>query len=156
MPCTPEEIRCGNDDSREGAPVEEEGTEGQKETSGEERSNEEWLAALRDCNLEVIEALCDRLVRGLLAALRQAPSQRASFQLHGPRQRETLAEEAATEALRTILADLAAFPDQTSVGGRWEGPEDKAPKGADGERRFTTWAQKIAVRIAFMKLRGNS
>ena len=87
-----------------------------------ERSNDQWLAALR--GPERNEALADLrlvLVRGLRAALRGQTS--------GV---ESSVEDFAQEALISILDNLESFR---------------------GESRFTTWAQKIAVRGAFTELR---
>lgn len=88
-----------------------------------ERTNEQWLSALR--GPEKDEAIADLralLVRGLGATLR------------GRRIRASGAsvEDFAQEALIKILDNLDAFR---------------------GESRFTTWAQKIAVRVAFTELR---
>lgn len=102
-------------------------------------SNEEWLGALRDCDPDVIKALRNRLARGLLAAL-----ERASLRRQVPYRTKALAREAAREALEEILADLDAF--------RRREPR-LFPKDEVSESRFTTWAQKIAVHTAFMKLR---
>lgn len=120
-----------------------------------ERSNGEWLAALRDCDPEAITALRDRLTRGLLAALR-----RASFRRRVPRRTEALAKKAAREAISTILADLEAFRNKTAPAGhergrREKGGAEKGPEKTVYESQFTTWAQKIAVHVAFTKLRRN-
>jgi RNA polymerase sigma-70 factor (ECF subfamily) len=87
-----------------------------------ERTNEEWLAALR--GPERNEALADLrafLVRGLRYAL-------ASYSNVS----EANLEDFAQEALLKVLKGLDSFR---------------------GESRFTTWAQKIAVRVAFTELR---
>jgi RNA polymerase sigma-70 factor (ECF subfamily) len=88
-----------------------------------ERTNEQWLAALRGSERdEAIADLRALLVRGLGAALR------------GRRVRTSGAsvEDFAQEALIKILDNLDSFR---------------------GESRFTTWAQKVAVRVAFTELR---
>jgi len=88
-----------------------------------ERSNEEWLAALRGARRE--EAVADLrvvLVRGLKAA----------FAGRGRCELETSVEDLAHEALMKVLDNLDSFR---------------------GESRFTTWAQKIAIRVAFTELR---
>lgn len=87
-----------------------------------ERTNEEWLAALR--GPEQDEALADLrafLVRGLRYAL--ANRSDADDQIR---------EDFAQDALLKILNALDTFR---------------------GESRFTTWAQKIAVNVAFTELR---
>ena len=87
-----------------------------------ERSNDQWLAALRGPKKN--EALADLrvvLLRGLRAALR---GRRSGV--------EPPVEDLAQEALIRILDNLDSFR---------------------GECRFTTWAQKIAVRAAFAEMR---
>jgi RNA polymerase sigma-70 factor (ECF subfamily) len=87
-----------------------------------ERTNEEWLDALRGPERD--EALADLrafLVRGLRYALADASGVD-----------EATLEDFAQEALLRILAGLDSFR---------------------GESRFTTWAQKIAVRVALTELR---
>jgi len=87
-----------------------------------ERTNQEWLAALRGPERD--DALADLrafLVRGLRYAL-------ASW----PNVDEAALEDFAQDALLKILKGLDSFR---------------------GESRFTTWAQKIAVHVAFTELR---
>jgi RNA polymerase sigma-70 factor (ECF subfamily) len=87
-----------------------------------ERTNQEWLAALRGPGRD--EALADLrafLVRGLRYALANQSNVT-----------EADLEDFAQEALLKILAGLDSFR---------------------GESRFTTWAQKIAVRVALTELR---
>jgi RNA polymerase sigma-70 factor (ECF subfamily) len=87
-----------------------------------ERTNQEWLAALRWPERD--DALADLrafLVRGLRHAL-------ASW----PNVDEAALEDFAQDALLKILKGLDSFR---------------------GESRFTTWAQKIAVHVAFTELR---
>ena len=87
-----------------------------------ERTNEEWLAALRGAGRD--EALADLrafLVRGLGYAL----SNRSDVD-------DQILEDFAQDALLKILKALDSFR---------------------GESRFTTWAQKIAVNVAFTELR---
>lgn len=87
-----------------------------------ERTNEEWLAALRgperDLALADLRAL---LVRGLRYAL----AGRARVD-------EAALEDFVQDALLKILDGLHTFR---------------------GESRFTTWAHKIAVRVAFTEMR---
>ena len=87
-----------------------------------ERTNQEWLTALRGPGRE--QALADLrslLVRGLRYALADRPGVT-----------EADLEDFAQEALLKIMAGLDSFR---------------------GESRFTTWAHKIAVRVAFTELR---
>ena len=87
-----------------------------------ERTNQEWLAALRGPGRD--EALADLralLVRGLGYALAGHPNVD-----------DSALEDFAQDALLKILAGLDSFR---------------------GESRFTTWAQKIAVRVALTELR---
>ena len=89
-----------------------------------ERSNEEWLAALRQTGPLYDEALVDLralLVRGLGYAL----SNRSNVD-------DAILEDFAQDALLKILDGLDSFR---------------------GESRFTTWAQKIAVRVAYTEMR---
>jgi RNA polymerase sigma-70 factor (ECF subfamily) len=87
-------------------------------------TNEEWLAALQEPNRDP-EAL---------AALRSVLIRglRAALKKRDLRQAGSLAEDFAQEALVKILDKLDTFR---------------------GESKFTTWAQKIAVRTAFTELR---
>ncbi len=89
-----------------------------------DRSNEEWIVALRQPGPARDEALADlraTLLRGLRYALADHAVVRA----------EDL-EDFVQDALLKILTGLESFR---------------------GESRFTTWAQKIAVRVAFSELR---
>jgi RNA polymerase sigma-70 factor (ECF subfamily) len=87
-----------------------------------ERTNEEWLAALR--GPEQAEALAD-LRAFLVRGLRYALANRSDVD-------EQIREDFAQDALLKILNALDTFR---------------------GESRFTTWAQKIAVNVAFTELR---
>jgi RNA polymerase sigma-70 factor (ECF subfamily) len=87
-----------------------------------ERTNQEWLAALRGPGRDkALGDLRTLLVRGLGYALAGRPGIDSS----------TL-EDFAQDALLKILDGLDSFR---------------------GESRFTTWAQKIAVHVAFTELR---
>jgi len=87
-------------------------------------SNDEWVAALKGPRRDrALASLRERLVRGLRAAL----AQRAPGSTI-----DTLVEDFVQEALLKILDNLDSFR---------------------GESRFTTWAQKIAVRVALSELR---
>jgi RNA polymerase sigma-70 factor (ECF subfamily) len=87
-----------------------------------ERTNDQWLAALRGSQRDrAIADLRTVLVHGLRAVL------------HGRTgSAELLVEDCVQEALIKILDNLDSFR---------------------GESRFTTWAQKIAVRTAFAEMR---
>jgi RNA polymerase sigma-70 factor (ECF subfamily) len=87
-----------------------------------ERTNEEWLAALRGPERD--EALADLRVF-LVRGLRYALAGRSGVD-------EATLEDFAQDALLRILKGLNSFR---------------------GESRFTTWAQKIAVNVAFTELR---
>ena len=89
-----------------------------------ERTNQQWLAALREPGLGQESALADlraSLVRGLGYAMADRP-QVSEADIEGFVQ----------DALLKILDNLASFR---------------------GDSRFTTWAQKIAVHEAFTELR---
>ncbi len=88
-----------------------------------QRTNQEWLEALREPISE--EALSD-LREVLLRGLRASLSRRVNTDL------DALTEDFAQEALLKILKSLDTFR---------------------GESRFTTWAQKIAIHVAFTELR---
>jgi RNA polymerase sigma-70 factor (ECF subfamily) len=89
-----------------------------------ERSNEEWIAALSQPGPQRDAALEDlRLL--LVRGLGYALGDRSNLQ-------ESDLEDFAQDALLKILAGLDSFR---------------------GESRFTTWAHKIAVRVAFTELR---
>jgi len=93
-----------------------------------ERTNQEWLDALRGPGRD--KALADLrafLVRGLRWADGHGLANQASVT-------EADLEDFAQEALLKILAGLDSFR---------------------GESRFTTWAQKIAVRVALTELRSH-
>lgn len=93
-----------------------------------ERTNSQWLADLRTTGDRQNQALADLraiLVRGLTFTLADR------WAAYDPRLTE-LAEEVAQETLLNVLAHLHTF---------------------EGRSRFTTWAQKIAVRAAATELR---
>lgn len=89
-----------------------------------QRSNEEWLADLRGPEKDqAIADLREFLSRGLFFTLVNRV----------PRNKlDALVEDFAQDALLKILDNLDTFR---------------------GESKFTTWAQKIAVRVAFTELR---
>jgi RNA polymerase sigma-70 factor (ECF subfamily) len=89
-----------------------------------ERSNDEWLADLSRPGPQRDAALAD-LRAELLRGLRYALSQRSNV-------RDSDLEDFTEEALLKILDGLSTFR---------------------GESRFTTWAHKIAVHVAFTELR---
>jgi RNA polymerase sigma-70 factor (ECF subfamily) len=89
-----------------------------------ERSNEEWIAALSQPGPEHDAALED-LSALLVRGLGYALADRSNV-------RESDLEDFAQDALLRILKGLHTFR---------------------GESRFTTWAHKIAVRVAFTELR---
>jgi RNA polymerase sigma-70 factor (ECF subfamily) len=89
-----------------------------------ERSNEEWIAALSQPGPQRDAALEDLRVL-LVRGLGYALADRSNV-------READLEDFAQDATLKILAGLDTFR---------------------GESRFTTWAHKIAVRVAFTELR---
>jgi len=94
----------------------------------EQRSNQEWLDALKSPGSERDRALAELrvlLVRGLNYALR-------GWRRTAGRDFEALSEDFCQEALLRILDNLDSF---------------------EGRSRFTTWAHKIAVRVALTELR---
>jgi RNA polymerase sigma-70 factor (ECF subfamily) len=87
-----------------------------------QRSNEEWLAALRGRERDrAVEDLRTMVVRGLKVTF--------AGRVRGL---DETAEDLAQDALMRILNNLDTFR---------------------GESRFTTWAQRIAVRVAYTELR---
>jgi RNA polymerase sigma-70 factor (ECF subfamily) len=96
----------------------------QQETPVNERSNEEWIADLSQSGPQRDEALID--LRALLVrGLGYSLSKYSNVD-------DAILEDFAQEALLRILDNLDTFR---------------------GESRFTTWAQKIAVRVALTELR---
>ena len=98
-----------------------------------ERSNKEWLAELRDDQAAdfapTLADLRNRLRRAVYYYLRQERSDLANTAEHDLRQ---LAEDLAQDATLRVLDNLDSFR---------------------GDSRFTTWATKIAVRLAISELR---
>lgn len=92
------------------------------------RDNSEWLSALTTGG-EAQEAALADLREILVSGLRRGLT--AWLDPHSP-QLESLADEASQEALVRILARLDTF---------------------EGRSRFTTWAYKVAIRIALTELR---
>jgi RNA polymerase sigma-70 factor (ECF subfamily) len=97
-------------------------------TPSRSSNNSEWLAALASSGETQETALAD-LRAILVSGLRRGLT--AWLDPHSP-QLEALAEEASQEALVRILARLDTF---------------------EGRSRFTTWAYKVAIRIALTDLR---
>jgi RNA polymerase sigma-70 factor (ECF subfamily) len=94
------------------------------ESSVTERSNEEWVAALSQPG-PLRDAALDDLRARLLRGLGYALSRSGKVD-------DALLEDFAQDALLRILDGLDTFR---------------------GEARFTTWAQKIAMRVAYTELR---
>jgi RNA polymerase sigma factor (sigma-70 family) len=87
-------------------------------------SNQEWLEALRSAdNTEALTELREYLKR----SLRYALSSRVD-----PNRLDALIEDSAQDALLRILDKMETFR---------------------GESRFTTWASKVAIRLALTELR---
>lgn len=88
-----------------------------------QRTNEEWLEQLSD---PVDDKALSDLRRILLRGLRASLSNRINTDL------DAITEDFAQDALLKILKSLHTFR---------------------GESRFTTWAQKIAIHVAYTELR---
>lgn len=91
-----------------------------------DRTNDEWLDALRtegSAQAQAIEELRTILVRGLRFGLESTLGRRGAIEQ---------VEDFAQDAILRVLDNLDSFR---------------------GESKFTTWAQKIAMRIAFSELR---
>jgi len=97
-----------------------------------ERTNEQWLAELvgpPDTQAQAIEDLRQRLQRGIFYYL----SRERSDLTHLSNQEITqMAEDLAQDATLRVIENLSSFR---------------------GDSRFTTWATKIAVRVAISDLR---
>lgn len=97
-----------------------------------ERTNEQWLAELvgpPDIQAQAIEDLRQRLQRGIFYYL----SRERSDLTHLSNQEITqMAEDLAQDATLRVIENLSSFR---------------------GDSRFTTWATKIAVRVAISDLR---
>ena len=88
-----------------------------------DRTNEEWLAALREpIDNDALNDLREYLIYGLRAAL----ANKIDTGL------DDITEDFAQDALLKVLDNLETFR---------------------GESKFTTWAQKIAIHVAFTELR---
>ncbi len=98
----------------------------------DERTNEEWLAALRDEEGDqqtALEDLRKRLHRSIYYYLSQ---DRSDLRDLAPKELQAMAGDMAQDAVLRVMANLDSFR---------------------GESRFTTWANKIAVRLAISTLR---
>ncbi len=97
-----------------------------------DRSNEEWLEELKAAGKVQTEALNDlrqRLQRSILYYLSQ---ERSDLRELSTQELEQMAEDLAQDALMRIIANLDTFR---------------------GESLFTTWANRIAIRLAISDLR---
>ena len=88
-----------------------------------ERSNEEWVTELSD---PIVDQTVEDLRAILLRGLRAALASRVDSDL------EAMTEDFTQDALLKMLKSIDTFR---------------------GESRFTTWAQKIAIHVAFSELR---
>jgi RNA polymerase sigma-70 factor (ECF subfamily) len=91
------------------------------------RTNEDWVGDLRATGQRQAEALADLRAYLSRAAMYTFNRQRESLSHLGREEVRELAEEAAQEALLTILAHVDEFR---------------------GESKFTTWAYKFAINFA--------
>ncbi|MDX2161088.1 MAG: sigma-70 family RNA polymerase sigma factor [bacterium] len=99
-----------------------------------ERSNEEWLAELRavpdsPVQAKAIEDLKERLQRGIFYYLSRERSDLQNLSHHEITQ---MAQDLAQDATLRVIENLATFR---------------------GDSQFTTWATRIAVRVAISDLR---
>jgi RNA polymerase sigma-70 factor (ECF subfamily) len=97
-----------------------------------ERTNEEWVADLHTegpPRKDAIEALLTRLERGVYYYLSQ---ERSDLSDRSTEQLRQMAQDFAQDALLKVLDNLDSFR---------------------GESQFTTWASKIAMRVAISELR---
>ena len=97
-----------------------------------DRSNEEWLSDLQadeDVQARALEDLNERLRRGLYYYLSR---ERSDLGDRSTTDLQQMAEDFAQDSLLKVLGNLESFR---------------------GESRFTTWATKIAVRVAISELR---
>jgi RNA polymerase sigma-70 factor (ECF subfamily) len=93
-----------------------------------DRSNEEWLAELKSDGLDKEAALAD--LRAVI--LKSLPYALSNYLSPDNPQFKSLADEVTQDTLLRVLDHLDTF---------------------EGRSRFTTWVQKIAVRIALTELR---
>jgi RNA polymerase sigma-70 factor, ECF subfamily len=97
-----------------------------------ERTNEQWLDELRggvEIQQEALEDLRKRLHRSIYYYLSQ---DRSDLRDLAPKELQAMAADMAQDAVLRVMDNLASFR---------------------GESRFTTWANKIAVRLAISTLR---
>lgn len=94
-----------------------------------ERTNDEWLADLRAMQTAALIDLRERLQRSILYYLSQ---ERSDLRDLSTAELEQMAEDISQDALMRIMANLETFR---------------------GESQFTTWANRIAVRLAISDLR---
>ncbi len=98
----------------------------------DERTNEEWLAALRSSGKQqqaALEDLRKRLHRSIYYYLSQ---DRSDLRDLATKELQSMAGDMAQDAVLRVIDNLDSFR---------------------GESRFTTWANKIAVRLAISTLR---
>ena len=97
-----------------------------------ERTNQEWLADLTgpaDVQTPALQALNTRLHRGIFYYLSR---ERSDLSNYSTQEITQMAEDLAQDAVLRVLENLDSFR---------------------GDSRFTTWATKIAVRVAISDLR---
>lgn len=94
-----------------------------------ERTNEAWLSDLRAQAPEALEDLRARLQRGIFYYLSRERSDLSSLSSHEVMQ---MAQDMAQDSLMRVLANLDSFR---------------------GDSLFTTWATRVAVRVAISGLR---
>jgi RNA polymerase sigma-70 factor (ECF subfamily) len=97
-----------------------------------ERTNEEWLSVLAESGPAqdlALQDLLERLQRGIFYYLRRERSDLAAYSNQEITQ---MAQDLAQDAMMRVLDNIESFR---------------------GDSRFTTWATKIAVRVAISDLR---
>ncbi len=97
-----------------------------------ERTNEQWIAELRgdpDTQSAALQDLRERLQRGIYYYLTRERSDLSQYSSQELRQ---MAEDLAQDATLRVMENLDSFR---------------------GDSRFTTWATKVAVRVAISDLR---
>jgi RNA polymerase sigma-70 factor (ECF subfamily) len=97
-----------------------------------ERTNEQWIAELTgppEIQAQALEDLRQRLQRGIFYYLSR---ERSDLAHHSTQELTQMAEDLAQDATLRVLDNLDSFR---------------------GDSRFTTWATKIAVRVAISDLR---
>jgi RNA polymerase sigma-70 factor (ECF subfamily) len=97
-----------------------------------ERTNEQWLADLAPDSPRQAEALADLRVRVQRSIYYYLSQERSDLRDTPPQELQQMAEDLAQDTVMRVLGNLSHFR---------------------GESQFTTWANRIATRIAISELR---